>query len=115
MTSEVNDHFYKDEDHVVNYMHKNFRNDIWAGLRMRRFQSYEFKWYVLIAKLFRPSKVNCLTIFFGHSMTFEVKDHFYKNGDNLVKYVHKNFRKDIWNACLHTKTQIHIHIKHILQ
>ena len=37
-------------------------------------------------------------------MTSEVKDHSYKNGDNLVNYVHKNFRNDIWNACLHTKT-----------
>ena len=58
MTSEVKDQLNKVEDHVVNYMHKNFRNDIWTGLSVRRFQSYEFKWHVLTAKLFWRSKVN---------------------------------------------------------
>ena len=57
MTSEVKGHFYKVEDNLVNYMHKNFRNDIWTGLCVRRFQSYEFKWHVLTAKIFRQRSI----------------------------------------------------------
>ena len=45
-----------------------------------------------------PSKVNFLTIFFGHLMTSEVKGHFYKVEANLVNYMHKKFRNDIWTA-----------------
>ena len=42
-----------------------------------------------------PSRVNFLTIFFGHLMTSEVKGHFYKVEENLVNYMHKNFCNDM--------------------
>ena len=45
-----------------------------------------------------PSKVNFSRIFFGHSITSEVKGHLYKVKDNLVNYEHKNFRSDIWTG-----------------
>ena len=42
-------------------------------------------------------KVIHSTIFFGHSMTSEVKGHFYKVVDNYVKCMCKKFRKNIMN------------------
>ena len=59
MTSEVKGHFYKVEDNLVNHMQKKIRNDIWTGLCVRRFQSYEFNHVMacLSSKNF-PSKVN---------------------------------------------------------
>ena len=57
-------------------MHKNFRNDIWTGLCARIFQSYKFKWHVLVVKIFRQRSI--LTNLFGHLMTSEVKGHLEK-------------------------------------
>ena len=42
MTSEAKDYFYKVEDNLVNYIHKKLCHYIWAGLCVKRFQSFEF-------------------------------------------------------------------------
>ena len=42
-----------------------------------------------------PSKVKLSTTFFGLLETSEVKSQFYKVVDNSVKYMYKNFRKNI--------------------
>ena len=42
-----------------------------------------------------PSKVNFLLNLFGHLMTSEVKDHFYKVEDYLVNYMPETFGNDI--------------------
>ena len=54
MTSEVKGHFYKVEDNLVNYMHKNYRNDIWTSLCVW----YKFKWHVLKVKIFRQRSIS---------------------------------------------------------
>ena len=43
-------------------------------------------------------KVILLTIFFGYSATSEVKYLFYKVMDNPVKYMYKNFCKNVTNG-----------------
>ena len=97
MTSEFKDHFYKVEDNVVNYMQKN-RNDILNYLFFQlQFNKLQVQMACLNSKNL-PSKVNFLLNIFGHLMTSEVKDHFYKVEDNLVNYMHKNFRNDIWTG-----------------
>ena len=52
-----------------------------------------------------PSKVNFLTIVFGHTVTSEVKGHLYKVEDNLDNYMHKKFRNDILTDCFVTGSQ----------
>ena len=57
MTSEAKDYFYKVEDNLVNYIHKKLCHYIWAGLCVKRFQSFEFKWHVLTAKIYSERSI----------------------------------------------------------
>ena len=58
MTSEVKGHFYKVQDNFMKCIYENFRNDIWTGLCVRRFQRYKFKWHVLKVKIFRQRSIS---------------------------------------------------------
>ena len=69
----------------MKYIYESFRNDIWTGYSVRRFQSYKFKGHVLKVKIFRQ-RLN-FNNFFGYLMTSEVKGHFYKIDGNLVEFM----------------------------
>ena len=85
MTPEVKGHVYKLVDKYVKCMCKKFRRIIMNISWSRHFKSYDFILNDFIDK------------FFGHQMNSEVKGHLNKVMDKSLKYLYKNFRKNIMN------------------
>ena len=95
LTSEVKGHVYKVVNNYVKCMCKKFRKSIINYSWSRSFKSYDFILNEFMSKNF--NKGHTFNNFFGHSMTSEVKGHFYKVVDNYVTCMSKNFRKNIMN------------------
>ena len=89
MTPEVKGHVYKLVDKYVKCMCKKFRKNIMNNAWSRSFKSYDFMLNEFMDKNF--NKGHTLNNFFEHSMTSEVKSHFYKIVDNYVKVNFKLF------------------------
>ena len=97
MTSEVKGHLNRDIENPMKYMYKNFQKNIMSGWWVRTFQSYNF---ILNDSIEKFSKGNSFNIFFGHSMTSEVKGHIYKVVDKPLNFMHTKFCTDILTGCL---------------
>ena len=78
MTSEVKDIFYKIVNDYVKYMLRVLK-EYHSWFMHWKTQSYEVKWQVKIAKIFRQtSNLKQINNVLGNSMTSEVKGHFNK-------------------------------------
>ena len=85
MTSEAKGYCDEVVDNPVKYLCKKFHKNNMTGFCFTSFQSNYFKRHDQHTKMSVKDQIS--KIIFGHLMTSEVKDHFYKVEVNLMKYL----------------------------